>query len=123
LKTNFKDGRDVSIGEGYRSPERSAQLAASGIKAAGAGKSWHNYGAAADLCVFVDGKWDQGTKTDAEYVGRARQSMAKFGLINDLKGDSGHFYVQSFGAGVPKAIQTGQTTLAALAKSKGTALA
>ena len=123
IKTNFKDGRDVSIGEGYRSPERSAQLAASGIRAAGAGRSWHNYGAACDLCIFVDGKWDQGTKGDSEYVGRARQSMAKFGLINDLKGDSGHFYIQSFGAGVPKALREGKTTLAALAQSKGTALA
>ena len=123
IKTNFKDGRDVSIGEGYRSPERSAQLAASGIRAAGAGKSWHNYGAACDLCIFVNGKWDQGTRGDSEYTGRARASMSKFGLINDLRGDSGHFYIKSFGAGVPKSIQTGQTTLAALAKSKGTALA
>jgi hypothetical protein len=49
--------------------------------------------------------------------------MAKFGLINDLQGDSGHFYIQSFGAGVPKALQQGTTTLAALARSKGTALA
>jgi uncharacterized protein YcbK (DUF882 family) len=123
IKTNFGNGRDVSIGEAYRSPERSAQLAASGIRAAGAGKSWHNYGAACDLCIFVNGKWDQGTRGDSEYTGLARQSMAKFGLINDLRGDSGHFYVKAFGAGVPKAIQTGQTTFASLAKSKGVALA
>jgi uncharacterized protein YcbK (DUF882 family) len=123
IKTNFKDGRDVSIGEAYRSPERSAQLAASGIRAAGAGKSWHNYGAACDLCIFVNGKWDQGTRGETEYTGRARASMSKFGLINDLRGDSGHFYIQSFGAGVPKAVQEGKTTLASLAKSKGTALA
>jgi len=128
LKNNFKDGRDVSVGEAYRSPERSAQLAAAfaagtGGRAAGAGKSWHNYGAACDLCIFVNGKWDQGTKGDSEYTGKARASMSKFGLINDLKGDSGHFYIQSFGAGVPKSLQRGETTLAALAKSKGTALA
>ena len=128
LKNNFKDGRDVSVGEAYRSPERSAQLAAAfaagtGGRAAGAGKSWHNYGAACDLCIFVNGVWDKGTKGAAEYTGRARQSMAKFGLINDLQGDSGHFYIQSFGAGVPKALQEGKTTLAALAQSKGTALA
>lgn len=127
IKSNFKDGRDVSIGEAYRSPERSAQLAAAyaagtGGRAAGAGKSWHNYGAACDLCVYVDGVWDKGNRGEGEYTGRARQSMAKYGLINDLKGDSGHFYVQSFGAGVPKSVQTGQMTLAGLARSKGTTL-
>ena len=128
LKNNFKSGRDVSVGEAYRSPERSAELAAkfaagTGGRAAPAGKSWHNYGAACDLCIFVNGVWDKGNKGATEYTGLARQSMQKFGLINDLQGDSGHFYIQAFGAGVPTALQKGQTTLAALAKSKGTALA
>lgn len=119
LKNNFKDGRDCNVTEGYRSPERSAQLAASGIRAAPAGRSWHNYGAAADLAIYVNGKWDQGTRGDSEYTGRARQSMQKFGLINDLRGDSGHFYVAALGAGVPRQLREGQTTLAALARSKG----
>lgn len=124
IKTNFKDGRDVSIGEAYRSPERSAELAArfaagTGGRAAPAGKSWHNYGAACDLCIFVNGKWDQGTRSDSEYTGRARASMQKYGLINDLSGDSGHFYVQSFGAGVPKGLQQGQTSVASIARSTG----
>lgn len=128
IRVNFKDGRDINVGEAYRSPERSAQLAAAyaagtGGRAAGAGKSWHNYGAACDLCIFIDGKWDQGTKSNEEYVGRARAAMSKYGLINDLQGDSGHFYVKSFGAGVPKALQEGRTTVAAIAQSKGTALA
>jgi uncharacterized protein YcbK (DUF882 family) len=118
ITTNFPN-RDINVTEGYRSPERSAQLAASGIKAAGAGKSWHNYGAAADVALYVNGKYDDGRGGPNEYVGLARQSMQKFGLINDLSGDSGHFYPASFGAGVPKAIQQGTTTVAAYAKSKG----
>jgi uncharacterized protein YcbK (DUF882 family) len=118
ITTNFPN-RDINVTEGYRSPERSAQLAASGIRAAGAGKSWHNYGAAADVALYVNGKYDDGRGGPNEYVGLARQSMQKFGLINDLSGDSGHFYPASFGAGVPKAIQQGTTTVAAYAKSKG----
>lgn len=118
LQANFP-GRDVNITEGYRTPERSAQLAASGIRAAPAGRSWHNYGAAADLAIYVDGKWDDGRRGDREYTGLARASMQKYGLINDLRGDSGHFYVQAFGAGVPNALFNRQTDIAALAASKG----
>jgi hypothetical protein len=118
ITTNFPN-RDINVTEGYRSPERSAQLAASGIRAAGAGKSWHNYGAAADVALYINGKYDDGRGGPGEYVGLARASMKKFGLINDLSGDSGHFYPASFGASVPKAIQQGTTTIASYAKSKG----
>jgi predicted RNase H-like HicB family nuclease len=118
ISSNFPE-RDINVTEGYRSPERSAQLAASGIKAAGAGKSWHNYGSAMDVAIYVNGKYDDGRRGPSEYVGLARASMQKFGLVNDLKGDSGHFYPASFGAGVPKAIQQGSTTVASYAKSKG----
>jgi len=118
VKTNFPE-RDINVTEAYRSPERSAQLAASGIRAAGAGKSWHNYGSASDVAIYVNGKYDDGRGGPKEYVGLARASMQKFGLINDLNGDSGHFYPAAFGAGVPKAIQQGTTTIASYAKSKG----
>jgi uncharacterized protein YcbK (DUF882 family) len=118
IKTNFPE-RDINITEAYRSPERSAQLAASGIRAAGAGRSWHNYGSAADVALYINGKYDDGRRGPSEYVGLARSSMQKFGLINDLSGDSGHFYPAAFGAGVPKAIREGTTTVAAYAQSKG----
>jgi len=118
IKTNFPN-RDINVTEGYRSPARSAQLAASGIKAVSAGKSWHNYGAAMDVAIYVNGKYDDGGKGAQEYTGLARVSMQKYGLINDLSGDSGHFYVSAFGKGVPKAIQSGQTSIAAYAASKG----
>lgn len=112
-------GRDINITEGFRTPERSAQLRASGIRAAAAGRSWHNYGAAADVAIYVDGKWDDGRRGDREYTGLARASMQKYGLINDLRGDSGHFYIQAFGAGVPNALFRGETNIASLAASKG----
>lgn len=111
--------RDINVTEGYRSPERSAQLAASGIRAAPAGKSWHNYGAAMDIAIYVNGKYDDGRRGVTEYTGLARQSMQKYGLINDLKGDTGHVYVRSFGKGVPGAVQRKETTIAQLAGQKG----
>ena len=115
LDNNFADGRDINATECYRSPERSAQLKASGIRAAGAGRSWHNYGAAMDVAIYVNGRWDDGTRGVTEYTGRWRTSLQKFGLINDLSGDSGHAYVASFGAAVPAALRNGSTTVAALA--------
>ena len=118
IRTNYPS-RDVNVTEGYRSPERSAKLAASGIKAAPAGKSWHNYGCACDLTIYVEGKWDDGRRGPGEYTGLARQSMQKYGLINDLKGDSGHFYPSAFGAGVPKAVREKQIDITAYASSKG----
>jgi len=121
LSANYKDGRDINITEGYRSPSRSAALAKSGIRAAPAGASWHNYGAAADVAVYVNGEWDQGTKSTQEYVGKVRASLSKFGLTNDLAGDCGHCYIASLGAGVPANLKTGQTTLAALVGSSRTA--
>lgn len=118
IKNNFPE-RDINVTEGYRSPERSAQLAASGIRAAPAGKSWHNYGAAMDMAIYVNGRYDDGRRGVTEYTGLARQSMQKYGLANDLSGDTGHVYVRAFGKGVPKAVQEKQTTIAQLAGSSG----
>jgi uncharacterized protein YcbK (DUF882 family) len=118
IKNNFPT-RDINATEGYRSPERSAQLAASGIRAAPAGKSWHNYGAAMDIAIYVNGKYDDGRRGVTEYTGLARQSMQKYGLINDLKGDTGHVYVQSFGKGVPRSVQRKEVDINQYASSKG----
>lgn len=118
VKTNHPS-RDINVTEGYRSPERSAKLAASGIRAAPAGKSWHNYGSAMDIAVYVEGKYDDGRRGPQEYTGLARQSLQKFGLANDLKGDSGHFYPQAFGKGVPKSVQQKQVDINQYASSKG----
>ena len=115
LENNFEDGRDINATECYRSPERSARLAASGIRAAGAGRSWHNYGAAMDVAIYVNGRWDDGTRGVTEYTGRWRTSAQKYGLANDLSGDTGHAYVASFGAAVPASLRNGSTTVAALA--------
>lgn len=120
IKNNYPT-RDINVTEGYRSPARSAQLAASGIRAAPAGKSWHNYGAAMDIAIYVNGKYDDGRRGVTEYTGLARQSMQKYGLANDLRGDTGHVYVSAFGKGVPKAVQQKQTTIAQLAGQNGLA--
>jgi hypothetical protein len=119
LRNNFVNAplgqrRDINISESYRSPERSSQLAASGIRAAPGGRSWHNYGCAADFLIYIQRcpgtatnftnctwQWDDGRRGDGEYTGRLRSSMSKWGLINDLSGDSGHVYPQAIGRGVP----------------------
>lgn len=55
-------GYELALVEGYRSPERQARLAAQGssVTLAGAGRSWHQYGLAADVAPVRGGKlqWD-----------------------------------------------------------------
>jgi len=118
IKNNYPQ-RDINVTETYRSPERSNQLRASGIRAAAGGFSWHNFGAAMDVAIYVGGRYDDGRRGVTEYVGLARQSMQKYGLINDLDGDSGHFYVASFGQTVPQSLRDGTETVASLSSSNG----
>jgi len=51
-------GYEMALIEGYRSPERQAELAAMGshVTNAGAFQSWHQYGLAADSAFYRDGK-------------------------------------------------------------------
>lgn len=119
LKNNFKDNRDLNVTETFRSEARSNELRRQGVKAARGGFSWHNYGAAMDIAIYVNGKWDDGRRGVAEYTGRLRQSVQKFGLINDLDGDTGHVYVASFGAVVPDGLRNGTLTVAQLAGQNG----
>lgn len=55
-------GYEMALVEGYRSPERQARLAAQGehVTLATAGRSWHQYGLAADSAPVRDGQlqWD-----------------------------------------------------------------
>ena len=55
-------GYEMALVEGYRSPERQARLAAQGssVTLAGAGRSWHQYGLAADAAPIRGGQlqWD-----------------------------------------------------------------
>ena len=57
-------GFPIHVFESYRSPERQSELYAQGRTAPGRivtrarpGRTWHNYGIAADLVLFIDGKW------------------------------------------------------------------
>ena len=58
------EGFDLRPTEGFRSPERQAQLLAAntGVTQVGAWSSCHNYGLALDAAIFIDGKpsWDIG---------------------------------------------------------------
>jgi peptidoglycan LD-endopeptidase CwlK len=53
-----RHGYDMALLEGYRTPERQAQLAAKGshVTQAGPNMSYHQYGLAADCAFFRDGK-------------------------------------------------------------------
>ena len=57
-----RHGYEMALVEGYRSPERQARLAARGahVTLAGAGRSWHQYGLAADAAPLRSGalQWD-----------------------------------------------------------------
>jgi hypothetical protein len=131
LENEFKNKpvgsrHDINITEGYRSPERSNKLRAAGIRAAAAGHSWHNYGLAADFAVYAQRpttgtQWhyDDGRRGDREYTVRLRQYMAPYDLINDLSGDSGHFYVKEFGKGVPTSVRTKEIAVPDLFFQKG----
>lgn len=52
------EGYDMRLVEGYRSPERQAQLVANGggVTQVGPGRSCHQYGLAVDSAIFVKGK-------------------------------------------------------------------
>lgn len=72
------EGYDLRPMEGYRSPQRQAALlaSASGVTSVGAWSSCHNYGLAADVAVFINGKpsWD----TDDPYVLAGYQRFGEF---------------------------------------------
>lgn len=82
------------LSEGYRSNERSAALRASGIQAAGAGNSWHNYGMAIDVLGVQNGNVIQNNNSGF-YKGtnsKLEEIMAQHGLHNNQgAGDTGHF--------------------------------
>ena len=111
LARNFNDLRDMRITEAFRSKARSNKLKAAGTKAAGGGYSWHNYGAAIDIAVYVDGVWDNGSKSIEEYTGRLRRSMERFGISNPISGDSGHFTPSKFGVIVDERLRTKEISL------------
>lgn len=87
-------GLNVMLWEGYRGPARQdALFAQGGVTQARAGRSWHNYGLAADI-VFTDenGHPSWATRHDWEKLGRIGKELGltwggNFKRIKDL----GHF--------------------------------
>lgn len=64
LKAANEDGIPLQPFETLRTPERQSYLYAKGrttegsiVTRARAGRSWHQYGIAADLVLIIDGKW------------------------------------------------------------------
>ena len=121
LITN-NEGYDCGIGFAYRSNALQAELRAryeaGGPKAARPGNSWHNWACAIDLTIYVNGRYDDGTRGN-NYLGLARQTFAPYGLKNDIPNDSGHFYPVEFSKGVPAAVKNGSMTVAEYAQSVG----
>lgn len=110
LALNKDDLRDVKIDWAFRSFSDSNKLKKSGVGAAG-GNSWHNYGCAIDVQIYVDGVWQTGSPTQPgsleEYTKRMRRSMDKFNMHNDIPGDSGHFYPTQFPQRPPADLRNG----------------
>jgi hypothetical protein len=108
----YKDGWDMSVSECLRPLARSKALyeafkAGTGPQAASPGNSWHNYGAAADILIYKDGKWDSLNKLGA-YTGFAQQFLRQQGIHNNAgANDSGHFVPVQMPVGVPSAVKNG----------------
>jgi hypothetical protein len=117
------EGYDCGIGFGYRSNALQRELydayQRGGPKAAYPGNSWHNWACAIDLTIYVNGRYDDGTRGDTNYTSVARSAFAPYGLKNDISGDSGHFYPQEFSRSVPGEVKNGTITLAEYAQTKG----
>ncbi len=76
-------GYEMVMIEGYRSPQRQAQLAAKGanVTLAGPGRSYHQYGLAADCAFYRDGKLVISDATEW-----AQQGYALYGKVAEAAG-------------------------------------
>ena len=118
---------DCNISYAYRSNAQQAELRrayeAGGPLAARPGSSWHNFACAIDLTIYYDNgqRYDDGSRGANRYLQTARAAFAPFGLVNDIDGDSGHFYPAAFGKPVDRRLRNGSITVAELAAEKGLA--
>jgi peptidoglycan L-alanyl-D-glutamate endopeptidase CwlK len=87
-------GYPVELFEGMRSETRQNQLWAQGrtepgkiITHAKAGQSWHQYGLAADIVGFINGRWDWSLNYD-----KIEQIMVSHGF-SSLKFERAHFQI------------------------------
>jgi hypothetical protein len=113
------EGYDATIGAegGFRTPAMQRAIKSRGVKAAS--KSYHEFAVAIDLVIYVNGKYDTGSRSPNPYTGVARSSMASAGLKNDISNDPGHFYPQEFSKGVPSKVKNNQQSISDYAKSVG----
>ena len=113
---------DCNISYAYRTMAQQKELyrkyKSGGPKAASPGSSWHNFASAIDLVIIKDGRaqWD-----DSLYTGIARSAFSSQGLVNEISGDSGHFYPAAFGKSPDRRLRNGTITVAEFATEKGLA--
>jgi hypothetical protein len=123
LDRYYKEGWDISVSECLRPLARSQALydafkAGTGPQAASPGNSWHNYGAAADILFYKDGKWDSQNRSGV-YTGFGQQFLRQNGLHNNAgANDCGHFVPLQMSKGVPRTVKNGSVKIADIMSGK-----
>lgn len=116
VETYFNEGLDIQISYGYRSLAKQDELGRSTSgPVAKPGASWHNYGAAIDILIYDRNlqKFDEDGGSD-NYQNKAKSIFLKYGLVNDIENDGGHFYPQSFGKAPSEMVRKGEVKLESL---------
>ena len=72
------------------------------------GDSWHNFGVAADVIVYADGKIVDPSINSEVYASELKTALSAKGLVNDKKAEPSHFYLASLGGEVPEDLKTGK---------------
>lgn len=71
------------------------------------GDSWHNFGVAADIIVYADGKIIDPTNNPEIYSSELKTALSAKGLVNDKAAEPSHFYLASLGSKVPDDLKNG----------------
>lgn len=84
------------------------KLAKGGYDTIPPGNSWHNFGVAADVIVYADGKILDPESNSQIYKSELSSAMSSNGLRNDKAAEPSHFYLASLGSEVPDDLKTGK---------------
>lgn len=86
------------------------KLAKGGYDNLAPGDSWHNFGVAADIIVYADGKIVDPELNSEVYASELKTAMSSKGLVNDKAAEPSHFYLASLGGEVPDELKNGEIT-------------
>ena len=84
------------------------KLAKGGYDNLAPGDSWHNFGVAADIIVYADGKIVDPESNSEVYASELKTAMSSKGLVNDKAAEPSHFYLASLGSEVPDELKNGE---------------